>query len=298
MFAFICSVAMALIKLAFYVILWAYGLIVWLSNLMCKPFGLLPKKLTKVLSQKQLIPADLNQRFSVFNGFVPFLLFAFAILFSTVAFLISSHTWNINDNYFTQLMYNTTLGSFIGFMTDGLDFTPATLVAIAFSHALLPLCMNTHNKKDKKAPIYIRIPCYIVYLLASAVLASMLAGVFQSVGQWGYQTMLSLYAKKAGNFLLAVGKIIALIPLAYVALLLCLITIRTYAECFVFGLIGMVAIIVFGLLLSLIPEAYATLNEVLTAIVILGIFFGLDVLQAKAIDKVDRYMDDESIGID
>jgi hypothetical protein len=55
---------------------------------------------------------------------------------------------------------------------------------------------------------------------------------------------------------------------------------------------------VFGSLLALMPDAYATLNTVLTAIVVLVLFFGLDVLQAKAVNKVDEFMDEQSIGIE
>lgn len=295
MFSLIFQLLGWLISFAFNALIYIYGFIVMLSNLMSKPFQLLWDKLKAFLDNKLPISGNLNRKFSAFNGFGPFVLLIVATVFSGVSFWISSYNWDSNDNYFTYILYNTTLGSFIGFMNDGLDFTPATLVAIAFTGSLMSACMDAYDPEDEKAPIYIRIPCYVVYLVTFSILAIMLSGVFQTVGQWGYETILALYHKDGGSFWAVVGKILAMIPLCYVALLLCLITVRTYAECCVFGILGMIILIVGGLLLQLIPDSYKTLEEVLTAVFALGLFFGLDVWQGKAVAKVDELLDEKEI---
>ena len=281
-----------LLKVAYHVILYVYAIVVWLSLLMSKPFRLLLDKIKDSLGRKLPVPERLNQRFSVFNGLVPFLLLMTALVFSALAFWISSRNWDPNDNYLTYMIYNTTLGSFLGFVSGDLEFTPATVVAIAFSGAILPLCMDAHNTEYEEAPIYIRIPCYAAYLIACSILATMLTGVFQSLGQWGYQTIVDLFQQTGGTFFAQAGKIIVMIPLCYVALLLCLITVRTYAECFVFGLVGMVGLIVVLLLLELIPEAYNTLKEILSVVIVVVMFFGLDIWQSRTMEKLYQEMEE------
>ena len=292
MLSFLMKIAWVVAKFAITAAWYVYICIGMLSKLMSKPFGFALKKIKGFFARKLPVPETLNRKFSAFNGFAPFLLFSGALVFAVVAFWISSRNWSAHDNYLTYMVFNTTVGSFFGFFSDGIDFTPATLVAIAFSGALLPLCMSTHNREDKKAPVYIRVPCYSVYLVAGSILAVLLTGVFQAVGQWGYQTIMDLYHQKNGGFFLTVGKILALIPLGYMALLLLLIAIKTYAECFLFGLLGAIGLIVLALLVELVPDTYQVLKNILEVIILLGMFFGLDVLQSKALDKLDRWIEE------
>ena len=287
MIAVIFQIIGWLITFAFNAVIYIYAGMMTLIDLMSKPFGWAKDKIKGFLAKKITISDDLNKKFRAVNGFAPFILLMSALLFSAVAFAISSLNWDKNDNYLTYMLYNTTLGSVSGFLSEGLPFTPATLVAIAFSGMLLPMCMNAHNQKEKKAPIYIRIPCYVVYLVAGSILAMILSPVFQAVGDWGYQTIVALFNGLGESIILSILEIIVLIPLCYIALLLCLITIKTYAECIVFGILGTIVLFLVGMLIQLIPEAYATLGEVLLIIFVLGLFFGLDILQSYVVGKIE-----------
>ena len=293
MIAIIFQVLGFLISFAFNALVYTYAVITMLIDLMSRPFQALANKIKEFFAKKIPIPDKLNSKFRAVNGFAPFVLLMAAIVFSVVAFVISSFAWDKNDNYLTYMVYNTTLGSVTGFLSEGLPFTPATLVAIAFSGMLLPMCMNAHNRENKKAPIYIRIPCYVVYLVTSSIVAMMLSEVFQVVGEWGYQSILALYHGLGESIFLSILKIIALIPLCYVALLLCMITIKTYAECIVFGFLGVVVLFLAGFLIQLIPESYAVLAEALTIILVLASFFGLDVLQGKAVGKLEEVINEK-----
>lgn len=292
MLGFLFRIAWVVIKIAITAVWYLYICMGMLIKLMCKPFGFLFGKVKAFATRKLSVPYSLDRKFSAFNGLAPFLLFVGAMVFAVLTFWGSSHNWDAGEDYLTYMVFNTTVGSFFGFMSDGIDFTPATLVAIAFSGALLPMCMNTHNRETEKAPVYIRIPCYAVYLTACSVLAVLLTGVFQSVGQWGYRTIVELYNQKNDAFFATAGKILALIPLCYVALLLILIAVKTYAECFVFGLLGAIGLIVLALLVELVPENYQVLKQILEVVILLGMFFGLDVLQSKALDKLEQWIEE------
>lgn len=292
MLSFLFSVIGVVIKIAFYGVIYLYIGIVELGKLMSKPFSLLLKTGKSFAAKRLGVAGRLDSCFWVFNGFMPFLLFAAALIFAVAAFWISASHWDKNDNYLTDLIFNTTLGSFTGFLSGGLDFTPATIVAIAFSGTLIPLCMASHDPKFDKAPWYIRAVCYTVYLVAFSILARLLTGVFQTVGQWGYETIVSLWKQKASGFFPTAGKVLVLIPLCYVALLLCLITVKTYAESLLFGLLGMIVLFLGGWLLTLVPDTYPLLVEILSAVFVLGLFFGLDILQGKAVDKFDKFLEE------
>ena len=292
MLSFLFSVIGVAVKIAFYGVIYLYIGVVELGKLMSKPFGWLCKELKKQQEKHLPAPQQLDAVFFPFNGFMPFLLFAAALIFAVVSFWISASHWDTQDNYLIDLIYNTTLGSFFGFLSGGLDFTPATIVAIAFSGTLMPLCMASHDPEFDKAPWYIRAVCYTVYLVAFSILARLLTGLFQTVGQWGYDTIISLYNRKTEGFFATVGKVLPLIPLCYVALLLCLITVKTYAESLLFGFLGMIALFLFGWLLSLLPDTYPILNQVIMVVFVLGMFFGLDILQGKAVDRFGKFVED------
>ena len=258
---------------------------------MVKPFKLLFGKIKEILDERFPVPYTLDSKFRAFNGFAPFVLFIAALAFVVIALCINFANWDPDDNYITHLVYNTTLGSFIGFLSGGLEFTPATVVAIAFSSSLLPLCMESHNQGDLKPRWYVRVPCYVVYLLASSTLAVMLTGLFGTVGQWGFDTIVNLFNQETTTFFAPVGKILALIPLGYIALLLCLIAVKNYAEGFLFGLIGIIVVVILMGLLQLLPEEYAVLQEVLAAILLLAMLFGLDIVQSKAVGKFEEMLE-------
>lgn len=284
-----------LLKLAFTIIVYVYVGIIELSKLMLKPFKLLFSAIKDALASRYPIPYALNDRFYAFNGFMPFLLFAAALIYTVIVLCISFFQWDSDNNYVQHLLFNTTLGSFFGFMSGRLDFSPAAIMAIAFSGSLLPLCMSSHECGGIKPRWFVRVPCYIVYLITSSSLAVMLTGLFGVVGQWGFDTIVTLFNQESNSFFATAGKILALIPLAYIALLLCMIAVRTYAEGFLFGLLGMIILIALAFLIQLIPQEYYALGDILEIILLLGMFFGLDILQGKAVGKFEEMLEDMKV---
>ena len=281
-----------LLKLAFTILGYIYIGIIGLTKLMLKPFKLLFSVIKDALSSRYPIPYSLDDRFYAFNGFMPFLLFAAALIYTVIVLCISFCHWDSDSNYVQHLLFNTTLGSFFGFMSGGLDFSPAAIIAIAFSGSLLPLCMSAHESNGIKPRWFVRAPCYIVYLIASSSLAVMLTGLFGVVGQWGFDTIVNLFNQESSSFFATAGKILALIPLCYIALLLSMIAVRTYAESFIFGLLGMIVLIILAFLTQLIPQEYYVLGDIVESILVLGMFFGLDILQGKAVAKFEESLED------
>lgn len=47
-----------------------------------------------------------------------------------------------------------------------------------------------------------------------------------------------------------------------------------------------------GWLLSLIPDTYPLLSEIVTVVFVLGLFFGLDILQGKAVDRFEKFIEE------
>lgn len=288
------------IQFAFYALVILYTTICILIPLMEKPIAKL-FNLTTSPVQKRLIPtARLNAKFSAFNGFYPFLLFVSAIVFCGVVITVQVINWDPSNNFFATLLFNTPMLSMVSLFQEGLDFTPGAIVAIAFAGYLFRLCMEAHNstttvlgKEETVYPkLYIRIPCYIVYLVASCILASLLGGVFQSVGTWGLGAIRSLWTNTNRAFFPMVGKILLLIPLVYVAFFLLLVVVREYAETIVFGLVSFLILMFAGLVIVLLTKNFPVLQSILSAILGFGLIIGADVVRNIFVDKFDDKIKD------
>ncbi|MBQ1263740.1 MAG: hypothetical protein IIX89_05580 [Oscillospiraceae bacterium] len=90
MIAIIFQVLGFLISFAFNAALYIYAIITMLIDLMSRPFQKLADKIKELLAKRFPIPDKLNSKFRAVNGFAPFVLLVAAIIFSVVAFVISS----------------------------------------------------------------------------------------------------------------------------------------------------------------------------------------------------------------
>ena len=70
-----------ILKLAFNLIVIIYVLMGKLIKLMCKPFKLLWDKIKDLIGMDMLIPYRIDDKFSAFNGLLPFCLFIIALIF-------------------------------------------------------------------------------------------------------------------------------------------------------------------------------------------------------------------------
>lgn len=214
-----------------------------------------------------------------------------------------------SEDFVENLIFSTTLGSILSLFQDGFDISPATLFAIAFSGFVFSGCMSTLTKKiedptgktiEEKAKFYIRIPCFLVYFTMSASLALMLSGVFQAVGNWGFNTIINLYNQKSTSFFPVLGKILAMIPLLYAAMLLMLIAVKEYAESAVFGFVGFLLLIVCMLIEQLILKHVAPPSEltldIIEITILLGVIFTMEAVRPLVLRKFEEAFSKDKTG--
>ena len=295
-----------ILKVVVVVILAAYKFIGMLINLMLKPFALLLSKLKIFFAEKLPSTKMLDEKFSAFHGFLPFALFTTALTFVIVTCCIYIFNDAKKADFVMNLIFSTTLGSILSLFQDGFDISPATLFAIAFSGFIFSACMDTLTKKTKdpagkiieeKAKFYIRIPCFLVYFTMAASLALMLSGVFQAVGNWGFNTIVNLYNQKSTSFFPVLGKILAMIPLIYVAMLLLLIAVKEYAESAVFGFVGFLLLLVCLLIEQIILKRVAPPSEltldIIEIAILLGVIFTMEAVRPFVLRKFDEALSDD-----
>ena len=126
----------------------------------------------------------------------------------------------------TELLYNTTFGAFVGLLQSNLssNFSAVTLVSIGASAFLAGFLSSSLDD----AKWYVRLPGHLISLVAYAMLARYLTAPLQAIADWGYTTLVSLFHWQFTAFLPALGNILLLILLGYIALLLILMTLHEY----------------------------------------------------------------------
>lgn len=283
----------ALFRLCFKLCKLFYSGVCSVFDLLCRPFTLLGHASMVHLDQVIDAPKNLNRRFSAFNGFFPFLLFIGAFLFVACSLCFFKPENYTAVDFLMHLMFNTTLGSFLDFFISGLDFSPAVVVAVPFSGIILSTCMRIHNPEGRPSPIYIRILCYIVYLAMSALLAIMFTNIFEIVGDWGYQTIHNILSATQPSSVQLVVSILLLIPLCYIALILLVNAVKEYTECAGFGVLGFLIFLLGELFIGVLTESSPNLGNILSTILILGIFFGMDILRIFALEKYKQKKKEE-----
>ena len=211
------------------------------------PFQLLWAGLKSLV--EMVIPVSLKHRASTFGGLGSLLMFLGSLVFVAVVCIKTVNHGDIAD-VLQLIIFNTTMGSFYTLFSDGFSFAPSFLVAVAFAGCLASTCM----KSAKDVPLYIWLPYCIVFVAMSAILASYLVPVFDSVGNWGWETLRGLWENKGASFFPKVGRILALIGLGYLAIVCLVMVVREYYACLCFGPITLSAIMFVGIFMQLVTD--------------------------------------------
>lgn len=216
----------------------------WLATPFRKVFSFLRK--FEHRSERRLLKPEFRARFKPFGRFSSFLLLVGAAAFLSITFLHTYTNGGDLGGLLEEIMYSTTVGSITGFVdADGLDFAVSTMFAIAFSGFLFDVCMESLGKYDHWYDRwYIRFPAFIVFLAATALLAVMLTGVFADVSDWSLAVVNDLMTSEANDTWSLIVHVVGLAVIAYLGIILLLLTIKEYVESVLFGAIG-VAIIAF-----------------------------------------------------
>ena len=215
---------------------------------------------------------DWNDRFCLFNGLVPFCLLIAGFIYSIIVLLVNAGVNGGLLEYVQTLMFHTPVGSFVGFFNDGLNFTPMTAVSIAFSGTLFGLCMGS-RKPENFGEFMLDLLRRIVFFVAFAHLALLLSGVFQAVGDWGFNIIVNLYNAETHSFFPTLGKILLFMAL------------KEYAECIFFGIVFLLALIVLTILLQFVFKVPRDIQNLITSIVGIVLIFVVDLFRPY-IDKL------------
>ena len=126
--------------------------------------------------------------------------------------------------FFTDLLYNTVFGSFAGLLQGNFseNFTAVAFVSVGVSAFLAGFLSSPLND----AKWYVRLPGHVISLVAYAMLAHYLTAPLQAIATWGYTSFVSLFHWQTTAFFPALGNILLLILLSYLALLLILMTLH------------------------------------------------------------------------
>lgn len=277
----------------------AYQYVCKLIPLLGKPFVLLFNKLTASIKPRLTPTETLNKKFSFFNGFYPFLLFISAIVFSGIMCLLQLRNRDSLLNFIEDMMFNSSFYFLIGVITGEVTFTASDVVAIAFSSYILALCTNSHHRIEKDSsgdeirvppPLYLQIPYYLVYITANCLLAMLLRGVFHSVGQWGYQTIVSLWQNENRTVLLIVGKIIALLPLLYLAFYFLIIAVKEFTENLAFSIAGLLVLAAVGVVLSAFLPHHVFMTVFVCLVIVLTV--ATCIVRHLIMNSLDDYLED------
>ncbi len=231
-------------------------------------------------------------RFYVFGGFKGFLMFACLFLFTIIAAVTVLKQVTDLETLVLTILDNTVLGACLLLLRNiGSDnatqITAAMLFATGFSAGVSVFC----SRPLENAKWYIRFIAGVFSLAAMIALAIILEDVFASIGNWGYDTFMRLYERRGGGIFVTFGRIIALVVLAYLAILTFLLVVEQYVSfvaivpmsIFTYGLISY-GITAFQKVIH-IPDAAAGVTDWIMTIVL---FVVVEVLRNKY-DKIDKY---------
>lgn len=258
----------------------AYFTVCFLIQLMSRPFINFHRWIRKKLGITR-IGGKLDRydsKFRHFNGLVSFCLFILSGIYALVLLLIKIGDNDALSDYFMTLVLHTPVGSFFGFFIEGLNFTPATAVSIAFSGTLFSACMGD-DEPDGFAGFLIRLLRHIVFFVGFAHLAVLLSQLFQIIGDWGYNTLIALFNAQTGSFFSTVGNILLLLVIGYPAIVMFLLAIKEYAECIFLGILVLLFVLLVTILMKCVfnwPDNVQTI--VTNCLVFLG-FFGVDLFR-------------------
>ena len=231
---------------------------------------------------EDLLPVGLTTGAETFGGMGSLVIFLASLAFVLIVCVATGIRGELSD-VMERMIYNTTMGTFFSLFSGGFDISPAAVVAVGFSACLATTCM----KSAEDVPWFIWIPYCLVFVAMSAILASYLAPVFETVGNWGVGSLQSLWSNSGAGFFGKLGRVIALVFLGYFAVVCFVMVLREYYACLCFGPITLAAILAVTVILQ-ITTGYGTgadvgvWVDVLYAIMFFGGMILIEYLRERA----------------
>ena len=229
---------------------------------------------------------DADEKLRVFNGFIPFCFFVICTVFSVVMLLMQLGVEDGVSEYFSILLFNTPIGSFLGFFTDGLDFSPEAVLSIAFSGTLFSACMGDEKPEGFFVGL-LRIVRHIVFFVAFAHLSILLSGFFRIVGGWIFDAVNSLYTSQTDSFFPQLLRVFLLILLGYPTIEMILLAVKEYTECIALGIVFLLFCIVLALLMQYVVNLDPAIENDILGWILLISFFAVDIFRPYIDDIAD-----------
>ena len=248
--------------------------ICFFAKLLPYPMLMLYRRIKKQLKPTAagLFFEDWNERFAWFNGLLPFCMFVICAIYSIVSFCIAIGTESGLTAFLETVLFNTPVGSFVGFFIGGLNFTPATVLSIAFSGAICSACLGEDVPEGFKGYLSYTLRA-VVFFIATSLLAAQLAGLFQIIGDWMYQVLLSLINTETHDFFPTLGKVLVLLVLGYPALQMLLLALKEYSETIIYGMLFLLTAMVLALIVQYVIDwPLAVENAISGGYAFLGLF--------------------------
>ena len=233
-----------------------------------------------------------NKRFYAFGGFKGFLMFVCLILFAVIAAIsVLNYVVDLETLVFA-IMDNTMLGACILLLKNigsenANQITAAVLFAAGFSAGISALC----SKPFEDAKGYIRFIAGAISLVVMIALTIILEGVFESAGNWCYNTFMSLTEQSGGGIFKSFGRIVALIVFGYLAILAFLLIIEQYAS---FVAVIPIALFAYGIvsygvngILTLVNAADAVL--IASGLILTVVIFVIVEVMRNKYDMFEKY---------
>ena len=282
-----------LLEILFHLITIVYWFLCNLFKWIVWPLGWLANKIKQLLGKAPAIATiqatteALDDTLERFGGLSPLVLFASSIVFIAISLLVFWCQGRLEDSLLGILL-NNTFGSFLSLLQDGFSFTPGTLISASFASFLAHLCID----KADRVKWYIWIPYCVVFIGMSSILSSFFTGAFDAIGTWGYNSILALW-NSTGSTFMKVLRFVPLIVLAYFAIVFLVITVREYFCSILFGVLGMIALIIIALILQAF-NASSALTDLFVNVTVLGSMIGIEKIRSNIERDITEKADEES----
>ncbi len=246
-----------------------------------KPLAFLWNKIKLLLCKVPFIhrlvdkKGSLDNRLDRFGGLSCLVLLGASVLFIAIS-LLASWKQGVLEDSLRDILLNNTFGSFLNLFETGFSLTPGLLISVCFASFLAHICID----KADRVKWYIWIPYCVIFIGMSSILSSYLTGIFDTVGTWGYNSIVSLWNNTSTSLAVKILRFVPLAVLAYFAVISLVIAIREYFCSVLFGIVGLIALLIVALLLHLF-HASQIWNDIFVAVTVIGSIIGIEKIRGN-----------------
>ena len=207
--------------------------------------------------------------------YMPCIIFLASAILLIITFAKDLITVGNISEVFGVIIYNTVIGSFVetaqALSSRNLAISPAEVIAIGFTSYLSVLSVSkVRAYVREKQPIKTRIlrsllmiVYYPIVTSGFAVLAYYLNDIFAIIGNWGLDSIRSLFETNGISFFAKLGQLLLVLLLAYPTLLLLAMTLYEYLAGFFYGIFLILAFCLVGIAVQSLNVPDVTLDIIL-----------------------------------